>query len=150
MYKRQGAIECETLKILNKSGDFRTFSQDMSPWGAEQWSNGHQLTFLARKAGEFVELEVTAPSANARQIVLHATQAPDYGTLKFTINGQPVAETLDGYAPTVQPAAPLKLGTFTPENNKFILRAEVTGTNPASKGARYFFGLDCVLLNEVP
>lgn len=150
MPRKPGAIECETLKILNKSDDFRTFSQEMSPWGAEQWSNGHQLTVLARKEGDFVELEVTAPTANARQIVLHATQAPDFGTLKFTVNGQPVEATLDGFAPNVQPAAALKLGTFTPQNGTFILRAEVTGANPASKGARYFFGLDCVILNSEP
>ncbi len=29
---------------------------------------------------------------------------------------------------------------------KFILRAEVSGANPASQGARYLFGLDCVTL----
>jgi Protein of unknown function (DUF2961) len=148
MPHKPGASECEVLKILNKSDNLRTTSQDMSPWDAEKWSGGHQLTVFARKVGDFVELEVPAPDANARQIVLHATQAPDYGILKSTVNGQPVAATLDGYAPKVQPAAPLRLGIFTPENGKFILRAEVTGANPQAVGAKYLFGLDCVILEN--
>ena len=146
--RKPGALECETMKMAAKSGDMKTFSQDMGNWGGEKWSGGRQLTVAARRVGDFVELEVAAPDANPRQIVLCATQAPDFGTLKFTVNGQPAAATLDGYAPNVQPAAPLKLGSFTPENGKFILRAEVTGANASSKGAKYFFGLDCVILEK--
>jgi len=148
MPHKRGASECEALKILNKSDNLRITSQDMSPWGAEKWSGGHQLTVFARKIGDFVELEVPVPDAKAQQIVLHATQAPDYGIVEFTVNGQPVAATLDGYAPKVQPAAPVRFGVFTPENSKFILRAEVTGANSQSVGAKYLFGLDCVILEK--
>jgi hypothetical protein len=146
--RKPGAIECETMKLVRKSGDIETFSQDMSSWGAEKWSAGHQLTVKAGQSGDYVELEIPASDANARQIVLHATQAPDFGILKFTVNGQPSATTLDGYATSVQPVAPLRLGSFKPENGKFILRAEVTGANPLAAGAKFFFGLDCVILEK--
>ncbi len=52
------------------------------------------------------------------------------------------------YLDGVQPTAPLRLGGLTPVKGKFILRAEVTGANPASKGAGYFFGLDGVSLEK--
>ena len=143
---RPGAIECEGLKILNKSGDIPTFSQDMSPWDSTRWSGGHQLTVKAGRVGDFVELEIPVPDDKPRQVVLYVTSAPDFGTLRFVVNGKPSETTFDGYATDVQPADSLKLGLFTPENGGLKLRAEVTGANPESVGARYFFGLDCVVL----
>jgi hypothetical protein len=77
--------------------------------------------------------------------VLYATQAPDYATLRFRVNGQPVAETFDGYAAGVRPAPGFLLGVFAPYDGKFTLRAEVAGANPAAQGAKYYFGLDCVI-----
>jgi hypothetical protein len=96
----------------------------------------------------FVELEVPAPDAQPRQLVLYATQAPDFGILGFTINGQTSATTLDCWGSEVQPAEPVKLGAFAPQEGRFLLRAEVTGANPQSKGARIFFGLDCLVLER--
>jgi hypothetical protein len=45
----------------------------------------------------------------------------------------------------VQPAPAFVLGKFEPRHGKFTLRVKVTGTSPLSKGAKYFFGLDCVI-----
>jgi hypothetical protein len=97
-----------------------------------------------------VELEIPASDARPRPIVLYATQAPDFGLLRFTVNGQPSATTLDCWAAEVRPAEPVKLGVFTPKDGRFLLRAEVTGANPKSKGARIFFGLDCLVLEPTP
>lgn len=35
-----------------------------------------------------------------------------------------------------------------PRDGKFILRAEVVGTNPALTGPEYFSGLDAVVLDK--
>jgi hypothetical protein len=45
----------------------------------------------------------------------------------------------------VQPAPAFVLGKFEPRHGKFTLRVKVAGANPLSTGARYFFGLDCVI-----
>lgn len=147
---KPGAIECESMKMLRKTDGIPTFSQDMSPWGSERWSSGHQLTVKARNVGDFVELEVPAPDNKPRVIHLHATRAPDFGVLRFIVQGKPIDATFDGYADKVQPAEPFTLGTFTPEQGKLVLRIEVSGANPKSKGARYFFGLDCITLAPAP
>jgi len=145
---KPGAVECEAMTLVNKSGNIPAWSQDMEPWGSDRWSNGKQLVVQAGRVGDYVELEVTAPNAQSKQIVLYATQAPDYGTLKFSINGQPCDVDYDGYADKVQPSEALRLGVFKPANGRFLLRAEVTGANPKSKGVRYYFGLDCVVLEQ--
>ncbi len=98
--------------------------------------------------GDYVEIEFAAPDAEPRTLVLHATQAPDYAMLQFHVNGQNVARIFDGCAPKVRPAAPVILGLSEPRDRKFKLRLEVAGTNPAAIGAKYYFGLDCLIMEK--
>ena len=146
--RKPNAIECETMKVLVKSGDFFIGEQDMDPFGGERWSNGRQLLGKTTAVGDSVVIEWPAPDAASHKLVLHATQAPDYGTLRFEVNGKTVESTLDGYANSVQPSPDFVLGTFAPQNGKYQLRIAIAGANSASKGARYFFGLDCVTLEK--
>jgi hypothetical protein len=95
-----------------------------------------------------VEIEVPSPDATPRKLVLYATQAPDFATLRFQVNGRETAGPLDCRAAAVQPAPAFVLGVFAPRDGKLTLRAEVAGTNPAAIGAKYFFGLDCVMLEK--
>jgi hypothetical protein len=148
--RRPGAIECEKMKMVSKSAGFSAAPQDMEPWGREHWSGGEQLTIKAEKAGDYIELELPAHDDKPRQIVLYATQAPDYGTLGFSINGQSSTAAFDGYADKVRSAEPVKLGIFSPRDKRFLVRTEVTGTHPKSTGPRYYFGLDCIVLEPVP
>jgi hypothetical protein len=115
--RKPGAIECEGMKVVAKSGDF-------------------------------AEIELPAPDGAPHKLVIYATQAPDYGVLRFTVNGKAVAANVDGYADTVQSGPAFSLGVFEPREGRYKLRVEVVGTNPASKGAKYFFGLDCVVMEK--
>jgi hypothetical protein len=143
-FKRPGAVELEGLNLVAKEGDFPTETQAMDEWGRGNWSDGCQFLGKATKVGNAVELAIPAPDAAPRQIVLYATQAPDYGILSFTVNGKPSAAVFDGYASSVHPGGEVALGLFTPEQGVFRLRVTVSGANPLSRGAKYFFGLDCV------
>ena len=80
--------------------------------------------------------------------MLHATRARDYGIIRFTVNGAPAGKDFDGFSERPAPAGPIDLGVFEPRDGAILLRAEVIGTNPASTGAKYFFGLDCVVLEK--
>lgn len=146
---RPGAIECEHLKVVAKSGEFRANEQNMDPFDAKRWSDGAQLLAVPKAVGDYVELRMPAPDAAARQILLYATQAPDYGQLRFSINGQAVPKIFDGYAPDVRPAKVINLGMFTPQDGAFILRVEVVGTNPSAINGKYLFGLDCLVLKKL-
>ena len=136
------------MKIAAKSGDFVVGEQDMEPFDAERWSNGRHLLGATTAVDQTVDLEWTASEAGPRNLVLFATQAPDYGRLRFHVNGQPVKKEFDGYAEGVQPAPRFLLGTFAPRDGKFHLRVEVVGANPESKGLKFLFGLDCIVVEK--
>jgi hypothetical protein len=144
-----GAMECEKMKVLAKSGNFALEEQNMEPFGAERWSGGSQLLGKPKAIGDFVELEVPAPDAAPRELLLYATQARDYATLSFSVNGATVPAVFDGYSPEVRPAAVIHLGTFVPRGKTFILRAQVKGSNPSAVGEKYLFGLDCLVLKKL-
>jgi hypothetical protein len=145
--RRPGAVECEGLKVTAKSKDFSVRDQTMEAFGEERWSGGAQLLAVPEGPGDFVEIAVPAPDAFKKRLVLYATQAPDYGTLRFAVNGQKVVATFDGYAPGVQPGAAFDLGVFAPKNGSFTFRVEVAGSNPAAHG-KCLLGLDCILMEK--
>jgi hypothetical protein len=136
--------------MVRKSDGLKTFTQEMEGFGAGVWSAGNQLLARAGKVGDFVELEIPASGSAPKQITLYLTQANDYATLGFSVNGQPCSTTIDGFAPKVQLAPGVQLGVFKPQDGHWTVRAEVTGSNPQSSGAKFFFGLDCVILEPAP
>jgi len=148
--RKPGALECERLEVVRAAGDFRVFAQDMSFYAADRWSGGEHLTVMARGPGDFVEIALPAPDAAPRRILLDVTKAPDFGTLAFSVDGVPSVVAFDAWGPAVEPGGTLDLGTFTPRDGRFLLRVEVTGANEKSDGARFFFGLDCVVLEPAP
>lgn len=141
------ALECEKANILSRTNGLFAGPQEMTPYSkpSARWSDDTQLVVKANKPGEFVELEFTVPNG-LHHLALYATRAPDFGILKFTINGAPATQQFDGYASTVLPSGRIDLGVFFVTDGKVRLRAEVVGANPAANGARYFFGLDCLAL----
>jgi hypothetical protein len=147
VFKIPSALECESMRILDRSPGIVTETQDLQSFG-NGWSGDAQLFVQAHKVGDFIELAIPAKEAEARRIVLYATRATDYGLLKFTVNGKAAVATFDGYAANPVPTGPIDLGMHEAKDGTFVLRAEVIGTNPASTGAKYFFGLDAVVLEQ--
>jgi len=143
-----GALDAELQTVNSSTPGMVTETQDMRVFGVGVWSRGAQLLGRATGAGNQVTLDVTAPDANAKKLFVAATRAPDFATLSFTVNGQPAATGYDGYAASVSHSGEILLGTFTPVDGKFRIRVEVTGTNPATTGPRYYFGLDYFKLLE--
>jgi hypothetical protein len=143
----QGAIECESLHVVNRTAGVGVERQDQRPFKGK-WSGDEQLLIRGKKVGDYVEVAIPADTAGPQRITLYATQANDYGILKFSVNGQAVADTFDGYAPEPVPSAPITLGVFTPKDGKLILHIELVGSNPKSIGSKYLAGLDAVVVSE--
>lgn len=140
-----GAVECEGLKVAGSSAGVSVGPQGLSEYGTG-WSGDAHLFVQAKGTNDFVEVEIPADGPEARHLVLHATRATDYGMLRLTVNGDGPGLDFDGYAGKPAPSGPVDLGVHTPRDGKFLLRAEVVDANPASSGARYYFGLDAVVL----
>lgn len=136
------------MKVIAKSGSFFVGEQEMEAFGAEQWSGDSQLLGKAIGVGNWVDLELLTPDTRPRNIVLYATQASDYAKRAFQVNGQDSTALFDGYASEVHPALPFSLGCFTPYDRKFKIRVKIDGRNPLSPGEKYFFGLDCIILEN--
>ena len=145
--KFPGSLECESLEIVDRAADTVAVKQALGAFG-NRWSDAAQLFVQAKKVGDFLEVAIPAQEPGSRKIVLHATRAPDYGILRFAINGKPTEVTFDGYAEKPTPSEPINLGVHEPKDRKFVLRAEVTGANPAATGPKYYFGLDAVILDK--
>ncbi|MEN3000977.1 MAG: glycoside hydrolase family 172 protein [Armatimonadota bacterium] len=144
-----GAIECETMPIVAVSEGVPAAPQVMPGTKDRFWSNGKHLFVQARKPGDFVELRIPVESDAPVKLTLYATKSWDYGIVRFSVNGKHAGGDMDLCSEREGqsvPTGPIELGTFTPENGALILRVEVVGTSEKSTGARYFFGLDCVVL----
>jgi len=145
--KIRDAIECEEMKVLANSDGLARSTQAGALIGDGQWSNDTQLFIQAKKPGDFLELLVTDKAAGPRKVTLYATKSYDYGILRFAVNGKRAEKDFDGYNAQPVLSGPIALGVFEPKDGQFVLRVEVVGTNPASRGPKYYFGLDAVVLS---
>jgi hypothetical protein len=146
-FKVPGAIECEKMKVAAKSPDLVVETQSAGALPQGQWSGGEQLFLRGKKAGDFVELEFPVSDPGPKKVTLYATQSYDYGVLRFSINGKAAAKDYDAYSKEAKAGGPVDLGVFEPKDGRMVLRVEVVGANPESKGTKSFFGLDCVVLS---
>ncbi len=142
-----GAIECETMRVVGTSPDTQVSAQSA---GLKEggWSGGKQLFVVAKKAGDFIELEIPVPDSQPRKVILYGTRSYDYGILRFKIDGQPAGPDYDAYAATPAASGPIPLGVFTPKDGKLIFRTEIVGANAMARGGGTLFGLDCVVLEK--
>ncbi|HZW11103.1 MAG TPA: glycoside hydrolase family 172 protein [Phycisphaerales bacterium] len=148
----EGAVECEDLEILGASEGMPLGEQDMGGFARDKWSGNAHLWAQGRQPGDYVELAVPAPSAHPCELTLHATRSWDYGVLQCSVNGVPAGgaiDTFSGRQGVVEPTGPIALGVFEPHDGVFVVRVEVVGGNLASGGARSFFGLDAIVVEEV-
>jgi hypothetical protein len=145
-FRIAGAIECETLRIAARSPALRIDIQD-GGLQEGQWSGGRQLFVQATRVGDFVELDIPATGDRPRKVTLYGTKSYDYGILRFRVNGKSAGGDFDAYHAVAVASGPFELGRFEPHGGKIRVRVEVVGSNPQSKRAKYFFGLDAVKLS---
>ena len=143
-----GALECEVQPVVGRSAGLVIEPQDTRWTGMANVSAHVQLLIRGKKVGDYVELAIPAKGSAPRRFTLYATQAYDYGILKFSVNGRAVVQPFDGYAPNPTPSGPIALGVFTPKHGKLILRAELADANPKAGGFRYLAALDAVVVSE--
>ena len=148
-FRLADAVEGESATIVDRTPGLSAEPQDMGPFDG-RWSGDAHLFVRGRHAGDSLTLALPASGTAPRRLTLYATMARDYGTLAFTVNGRKAAVTLDGYAATVAPSGPVELGTYTPQDGRLLLRVELTGSNPRSDGARFYAGIDAVVVTAAP
>lgn len=121
--------------------------QPMSGFG-DGWSGNAQLFWGGAAPGSTLDLTIDIGEEGIYEVELHLTRAPDFGRMRFQVDGNNSAEVFDGYAPTVAPSGPVTLGTFALQPGARTLRFVVFNKNPDS--SNYFAGIDFVRLTRLP
>jgi putative membrane-bound dehydrogenase-like protein len=143
--KVAGALEGETLKVLNASGG-KTKIQGMAGFGG-RWSNGAQLWWTGGKPGNTLTLAVPVEKAGKFSLKAVLTKARDYGMIEASLDGEPIeAAKLDLFnTPQVIITDELDWGTHELAAGDHKLTVKLTGANPQAVKS-YMFGLDYVRL----
>lgn len=138
-------LEAESLTVLAQER-CEISPQDMAKAFGLMWSQGKQLFCAAREGGS-VRLGFPVEEAGRYRLRILATAAPDFGSLRVTLDGKALDADFDLYSGRVCPSGPLELGTHVLAARRHTLTFTVVGKNTASTG--FFFGLDAIDLMAV-
>jgi len=138
----QGALEGETLKILERTGGV----VEIQHIGQHNWSNDRQLWWRDAKPGDKLTFALPVATAGKYSVVVNLTKAVDYGIVQFLLDGEKLGEALDLYNNGVVTTGPKVLGERTIAAGEHKLTVEITGANPGAV-KRHMLGLDYVKLD---
>ena len=141
-----GALEGEDLRVVAQTG--KAQGQNMSAYPDGQWSGARQLWWTGAKPGDRMTLAfpVAQPGRYGLEAVL--TRAPDYGVVRFHLDGQPLGEKqIDLFGSRVTTTPQLALGERELAAGEHRLTVEVTGANPEAV-KNFMFGLDYLWLQR--
>jgi hypothetical protein len=134
-------FEAEALQVTNKKKCEPRVQEMDKIWGPGMWSQHRHLCCIAQADGSVTLRFLVRTSGRFRLRVL-ATAAPDFGRLRFALDGRSVGPNVDLYSGRVCPAGSIELGTFEVNAGKHTLTATVAGKNSSSAG--FSFGLDTI------
>ncbi len=137
--KVKGAIEGETLQVLEKTGVAER--QELG----EEHSGATHLWWREGKPGDKLVLGFDAPEAGRRNVVVRLTGAPDYAKVQLYINGQKAGPERDLYRENVRALREMDLGAFDLKKGQNTLTAEIVGASEKAIKS-YMFGIDYILL----
>jgi Protein of unknown function (DUF2961) len=146
--REPGVVEGEDLKVKTKTaGDVP--NQDMTPFG-DAWSGASQLWWVVHEPRARLDLELPVEKAGTYAISAAFTKAGDYGAVQLAINGRPLRDPIDLYAPfpKVLHTGAILLGNAMLEAGPQTLSITVTGKN--AKSTNYLVGLDWIKLTPTP
>ena len=131
-------------EALVKSGAFQ-IQRRAGPRAADgglrqRLERGEQLFWSEGAPGAVLDLVVNVPAASKYAVEIYMTRAPDFGQIKFEIDGQASIVPFDGMAPQVMPSGPVQLGTFPLQAGSRRVSLMIIGKYAQSAG--YFVGID--------
>jgi serine/threonine protein kinase/WD40 repeat protein len=139
-------LEAEQLPIVAWE-NCNCWVQDMTPWGANQWSNGRQLVCDNARLGSFLELEVDLPFGGPQALEIYFTKNLNMGQVQVSLDGEKIGAVFDGYQFPLVPSGPVTFGNFDLRAGKHTVRFTVVGKSPRSSD--YVFAIDCLELRPV-
>jgi len=133
-------FEAESMMVLSTEKCAIT-SQQMGTWGGRMWSGGEQLFCRAEQGGS-VEMGFEVRTSGRYRLRVLATAAPDFGSIRVSLDGKPLEPDVDLYAGRVCPSGSLELGDHDLTVGTHRLRFTAVRKNVVSQN--FFFGLDAI------
>ena len=132
----------KTSEIKTSAG--KVYRQNVASFGS-YWSENEHIMMSGFKTGDYVDFVLPAESAGDYALLISFTKAPDYGSVKVSVNGKEFDEVYDLYDASVIADTLSYIGTVS-VNEGFdnTLRISFVGKN--SKSTNYFAGFDFVIL----
>ncbi|MGC8643640.1 MAG: hypothetical protein ACP5XB_27595, partial [Isosphaeraceae bacterium] len=143
--REPGVIEAEDLKVKAKTaGDVP--NQDMLSFG-DAWSAGRQLWWVVHEPGAKLDLELPVKQSAAYALSAAFTKAGDYGIVALELDGKPLGEEIDLYAPfpSVIHTGEMPLGKVALDEGAHTLSIILKGKNAQS--SNYLVGMDWLKLS---
>jgi hypothetical protein len=143
-------IEAESLVSEARATAGALQSQDMAEWESDSaaWSGGAQLWWTLGRPGARLSLPIRVATTGRYELSAWFTRAADYGNVRLTLNGHPLAPVVNGYAPDVSPTGPIAFGAVPLNAGTNDLVIEIIGKDPRAHGysGGYLVGIDAFRL----
>jgi hypothetical protein len=135
------AIEFENMPIVSSEG-FNPALESL----AQASNEGYVWCRPARRGGA-IEFEVPIARAGRYRLSALYVRSPQGGIVQAYVNGEAAGRPCDTWG-SMGLVGPWLLGTYDVPAGPLHLRIKVEDRNPRSD--RYYFGLDCLLVEPVP
>ncbi len=142
IFKVEGALEGEDLKIIDRSGGGTRWQH----LGA-QWSDESQLWWIDGQCKDTLDLALPVEKASRYRLLVQLTKAVDYGIVQLYLDGNKLGKPIDLFNKGVVPTGELELGVHNLDAGEHVFRVEIVDANEQAVKA-YMFGLDYLLLEE--
>jgi hypothetical protein len=139
-----GAIEAENLEDSAKAtgGNVSTFYTDAID-DRNIWSNGQALYWGPEEKDAELTLQLPSTLGGQFEVIVRLVSGPDLGIVQFALDGKPVGDPIDLFAPKWEPKE-VSIGTVTLKAGANPLVVRAMGKNPQSK--RLGVGIDAFIL----
>lgn len=136
-----GVMEAENMKLVNITGGNISF-QNSDRWG---WSQNVQLFWTGGKPSDELEVAFISDKEFNTHVTARFTVAPDYGTVRLSLNGKSVPGTFNLFNQDVS-TREVYLGRIRIMEGENRLKVSITSPSPMD--GRAFFGLDLLRFSD--
>jgi hypothetical protein len=136
-------IEVTSLKVLDSAG-CTTERQEV---GDPYILSGKDMLVCHCTRGGRINLALPVKSAGMYRLNLYGALSSDYGKIQPLLDGKPLGQPVDGYAPLWSASGRITLGDVNLTAGDHTLSFQVVGRNVDSSG--YNYAIDCLELAPV-
>lgn len=144
-FARPGTLEAEALAVISSSPSVSHRRNRQPEIASGRWSGDVELRVVVRETTGSIDLDVPVATPGKREVIVYPSKGPDYGLVRFHVDGGVVERTFDGHASELTAPEPFSLGVFDLRTSMRLTLELLRPDDPAAP-FRSVIGLDAVEL----